>query len=88
MDHQAAEAFLQEYRAKLKSWSMVEGGFASGDGDGLRRSIIEGRATLDMIGKSFPDLTYAAEMLRNSTERNMAWFTEDRPVRPDHRKNR
>ena len=88
MNHQAAEAFLQEYRSTLKTWSMVLGGFASGDSDGLRRSIVEGRTTLDVIGKSFPDLTYAAEMLRTSTEGSAAWFTEERPARPEHRKIR
>ena len=64
------------------------GGFQSGDSEALRRTIIEGRATLQEIGERFPDLTYSAEMLRSSTERNTAWFTEDRPTRPDNRKNR
>jgi len=88
MDHQAAEAFLQEYRAIIKTWTMVAGGFESGDGDALRKTIIEGRTTLDLIGSSFPDQTYSAEMLRTSTERNTAWFTENRPPRPENRKNR
>jgi len=88
MDHQAAEAFLQEYRSLLKTWTMVIAGVEGGDSDELRRAIIDGRVTLEQIGKSFPDLTYSAEMLRASTYRDMAWFTEDRPLRPDNRKNR
>lgn len=88
MTQDEAEAFLRQYRATLKIWSMVAGGFVAGDSDALHSIIIKGRSTLDEISKAFPQLSYSAEMLKGSTDKTAEWFLEHRPVRPPGRETR
>jgi hypothetical protein len=88
MTQDEAEAFLQQYRNALKQWSMVVGGFAAGNSETLYEFITKGRPTLDEISRSFPVLSYSAEMLKGSTDKTSEWFLDHRPVRPAGRETR
>lgn len=82
-----AEAYLAEYRALLKAWTMAVAGFADGDSDAMFRQLERGQDELARIAMVYPEKSYDIDMLINSRSRSWAGFAADRLPRPPHRRS-
>lgn len=81
MTIQEAEAYLTQYRALLRAWTMAVGGFSNDDSDALYRKLEEGQDELARIALEFPETAYSVDMLINSRSRTWAGFASQRVQR-------
>jgi hypothetical protein len=87
MNSKEADDYLRDYRAKLKSWSLIVSGFAEGDSTSLYTHLEEGQSVLSDIAIRFPDKAYSVDMLVNSRTRTWHGPLADRPPRPEERQS-
>ena len=85
MTSQEAAAFISEYRALLKAWTMAVGGFAREDSDALYRQLEQGQDVLAQIALEYPETSYSVDMLINSRSRTWPGFAAERIPRPASR---
>ena len=85
MTPQEAEAYLKNYRALLKAWTMAVGGFSNDDSDALYRKLEDGQDDLAQIALIYPEKSYSIDMLINSRSRTWAGFAAERLPRPANR---
>jgi hypothetical protein len=81
MTIQEAEAYLIQYRAMLRAWTMAVAGFSNDDSDVLYRKLEEGQDELSAIALAFPEKGYSVDMLINSRSRTWAGFASQRVQR-------
>lgn len=81
MTIQEAEAYLIQYRAMLRAWTMAVGGFSNDDSDVLYRKLEDGQDELARIALAFPEKSYSVDMLINSRSRTWAGFASQRVQR-------
>ena len=81
MTIQQAEAYLIQYRAMLRAWTMAVGGFSDDDSDALYRQLEAGQDELAHIALAFPEKAYSVDMLINSRSRTWAGFAAQRVQR-------
>jgi len=86
MTCQEADAYLANYRALLKAWTMAVGGFSDADSDSLYRQLEEGQERLAEIALICPEKSYSIDMLINARSRSWAGFAADRVPRPANRR--
>lgn len=81
MTQDDAEAFLQQYRALLKNWTMSVAGFEKGNVDALQRKLDEDEYMLTQIAIAFPEKAYSVDLLVNARKRTWAGYQDDRVPR-------
>ncbi|HEY8575630.1 MAG TPA: hypothetical protein VIL88_04745 [Devosia sp.] len=79
------EAYLAQYRALLKAWTMAVGGFTNDDSDELHRKLEAGQDELARIAQDHPEKSYDVDMLIHARSRPWGGFAADRLPRPPHR---
>lgn len=85
MTRQEVDAYLDNYRALLKAWTMAVGGFSEADSDSLYRQLEDGQDRLAEIALVCPEKSYSIDMLINARSRTWAGFAADRLPRPANR---
>ena len=83
MTDEDAESCIAEFRATLKQWSLVVGGFADGDGDQLYRELEDSQTVLSEIAVTFPSKAYSVDLLIGARTRPWAGWLDERPARPN-----
>lgn len=87
MTSQEADAYISNYRALLKAWTMAVGGFSNDDSDALYRQLEQGQELLANIALECPEKSYSVDMLINSRSRTWPGFASERIPRPASRQS-
>jgi hypothetical protein len=85
MTSQEADAYISQYRALLKAWTMAVGGFTRDDSDALYRQLEQGQEFLAQIALERPEKSYSVDMLINARSRTWPGFADERIPRPASR---
>lgn len=80
-----ADAYLADYRALLKAWTMALAGLSRDDSEELGRRLEAGRTRLAEIATHLPQKSYSVDLLINARSRTWAGFAAERVARPADR---